>query len=35
VDDKVAVKIEPGSSMYWSDRWVNVSSGSITMYRNG
>lgn len=34
VDDGVRVTIEPDSTVYWNDRWVNVGSGSITMHRN-
>lgn len=34
VDDKVPVTIQPDSSVYWTDRWENVKSGSVTMHRN-
>ncbi len=34
VEDEKPVKIEPDSSVYWSDRWVYVTSGTVTMHRN-
>lgn len=34
VDDKVPVPIQSDSSVYWTDRWENVKSGTVTMHRN-